>query len=217
MKKFSLLFLLIIIASFAFLFSCEDSGSGDDEGTEAISLGNTLTISSETITHTFTIATSTWAENFTHTDTDNYSLVSTTGGGDDGAPVDTDTSNDAVLDLTTGIPADINMVTASDWGFNSSESGILLYSVKVQDTSATEFTYYEGNFSGVPAQWYEYIYSSGKTTLSGTAIDGSESYTFDDVILSAGWNKIISKTSNGEDFTYKGGSISGVKWTQMIE
>jgi len=76
----------------------------------------------------------------------------------------------------------------------------------------------EGNFdvdSNGYAAYYEYIYAAEACTLSGTAVDGEDKYTMNDVQLSKGWNAIIARTEDGDNFQYFGGTIDGAEWTLM--
>ncbi len=191
---------------------------------QAISLGNTLSLSG-TITKTFNSPPNTtpptWENGTTSDDattaTAPYDIDNTTGGTNDGAELDSDSDgNDADDSFTfsyAGAPPSTDLVTAGDWGFNSSVSGANVYSAEIRDTNNEQVKEFE--YTGTYALWYEYIYASENTVISGTAVDGSLTYTFDNVSLSQGWNKVISKTSDGSTYTYTGGTISGAVWTFM--
>ena len=106
------------------------------------------------------------------------------------------------------------MVTVEDWGFSSSVSGVKVYSAEIHDSADTRVQEFE--LSSEPAAlWYEYIYASADTVISGTAVDGGTTYIFDNVAVSQGWNKVISRTDDDVTYTYMGGTISGAVWTFM--
>lgn len=211
MKKLKLLFILVSVS--CLFFSCDNSG-GDDT-TDAISLGNTLDLSGE-ITRYFSSPTADWGSGPDDA-ADPYDLYNTTGGINDGALIvsDTDgTDTDDLFTFSTGTPPTDDMLSVEDWGFTSSESGVKVYSAEIQDVNDEQIKEFELN-SEPAALWYEYIYASADTVISGTVVDGDETYKFDNVSVFQGWNKVISKTDDGYYYTYTGGSISGAVWTFM--
>ncbi len=72
---------------------------------------------------------------------------------------------------------------------------------------------YFGNFAG-PSLYYAYLflYSSEDTTITGTIIDGTDTYVFDNVSVEDGWSWVKTTTPDGEYFTYSVGEISGAMW-----
>ncbi len=212
MKKFSLLFLLIIIASFAFLFSCEDSGSGDDEGTEATSLGDILTLSG-TVDRTFTPPTVPWVESYTNAGEADFRLNDESDNTiyytDDNAGADVD------VDINyTGSDHLAHLYSAGIWpGVSSSNSAAQITTV-VLDIEETNNDVTFGNYSTIPVEWYYYMYSDAETTLSGTFVDTDDTkHIFDNITIFEGWNRMIKRTSDGVNFLYTGGEISGAHWT----
>ncbi|MBN2041925.1 MAG: hypothetical protein JW864_17955 [Spirochaetes bacterium] len=213
--KLMLSFILVLTLS---VFSACSSDDDDDEGSPAVELGDTLTLTG-TITHIFDVTAHNWTETYAHPGGMAYHLISTTGGVDDGTAIDTDNGDTAELNLTTGAPAAVNMLTSADWGFTSSSPDVKLYSAEVNDDN--DESIYEGNFDIAGrgyAEWYEYIYADGSTTLSGSVVDGTETYIFNNISLSEGWNKVRRRTADGSTFNYYGGAISDpVKWTFMLD
>ena len=217
MKKQNRLFLIIIIV--LVLFSCSDSGAGDDgpyvESHKAISLGGTLSLSG-TVTKFFSSPTLTWAAG-PDSAADPYDLISTTGGSDDGAVFVSDGDSDDTDDSFTfsaGTPDSGNMNTVAGWGFTSSVSGVNVYSAEVQDLNEehiAEFLFISGEY----ALWYEYVYASADTVISGQDTYDGITYVFDNVSVFQGWNKVISRTADGVTYTYTGGTLSGTAWTFM--
>ncbi len=216
MKKILLFVCCLALIS---IINCSDDKKDKPTGSTATALGNTLNIAG-TITHTFDTNTSTWAANFVHAGGINYNLKDDSSGINDGAIIATDISDDAVLGLSTGIPGAGDMVTPADWGFNSTSTTVKIYSVKIDDTSLAQATYYEGNFditTNNVVQYYIYMYVTEANTLSGSTTGGGETHIINNVTLSAGWNQLICQTADGTTFNYYGGAITGAKWTKMIE
>ena len=215
MRKLILSLLFFTVLLFPVFISCEDSGGGDDdlyeESHKAISLGNTLTISG-TVTKYFSSGGPTWGDG-SDAAAASYDLISTQGGDNNGELVDSDddeNDSDDSFSFSSGVP--VNRVVVADWGFTSSVSGVEVYSAEVQDSNdehIAEFLFISGEY----VLWYEYIYASADTVISGK--DESETYIFDDVSLFQGWNKVISRTADGLTFTYTGGTLSGTAWTFM--
>ncbi len=196
---------MVLVAACLFTFS----GCNDDSDGSGGSLGSTLTISG-TITHYFDTSTHEWTDDYTHYSGDVYYLV------DYSAIIDTDDTDDADLDLETGVPDTDDMDEPVDWGATSSNANVLLYSVEIENEN--EDSIVEGNFdvatNGV-GQYYSYIYASAATTLTGETDDGGNTYTYSNLTLAAGWNQVICETASGTTFTYKNGTITGAKWTFM--
>ncbi|MBN2401170.1 MAG: hypothetical protein JXN64_02110 [Spirochaetes bacterium] len=215
MKKFMLFFIYLGIACLLLFPACfnNDDDDDDDDG-----LGNTLTIAG-TITHVFDKGDETWTADFVHNDGEDYEL---NGEGATDHLLDTDDDNNSVLDLSYGIPDSTWLIAPSDWGLTSSSSTAKIFYVGPIEVTPNPDTasYYEGNFDYATngyVQYYEYIYTSKATTISGTVPDGGKTYIYNNVAISAGWNKIICKTANGTTFNYYGGTISETKWTKMID
>ena len=181
---------------------------------------------SATVTHTFDPGTETWADDFDHTDypTRYYALINATEEANppeivDRDPDEPDAADSNSFSLSTGVPDDGDMRTAADWGFTSTPNGVKLYAANVgmgNDSGGDQIA--EGNFdvgSNGYAKYYDYIYAAQDCTLSGTTADEDESYTMNDVELSAGWNAIVTQTADGDIFDYYGGTIAEAQWTLM--
>ena len=181
---------------------------------------------SATVTHTFEPGPqSSWEADFNHTvyPTRYYALIHEE---EPNPPtfLDRDPDSGAAtsdsFSLSTGVPADEDMGTATDWGFpESTPADVKLYFANVGMGDGTDGDQIaEGNFdvSNGHVEYYEYIYAAEDCTLSGTAVDGEDEYKMNDVQLSEGWNAIIAHTENGDDFEYfGGGTIDEAQWTLM--
>jgi predicted small secreted protein len=239
MMKLSHIVIMTVVA-FALVFAGCDStgaggGGGGDNNNEALFLHLTELSLSATVTHTFDPEADggpVWAADFNYEDyTDRYyALIHEEEEPDPPTFLDRDpdstsaTSNS--FSLSTGVPDDEDMGTATDWGFSSSPAGVKLYAANVGMGDGTEDgdQIAEGNFdvgSNGYAKYYDYIYAAQDCTLSGTEDDGDvgdadyKKWTFNDVELSAGWNAIVTRTSDGDIFDYDGGTIDGAQWTLM--
>ena len=241
MMKHSHIVIMTVVA-FALVFAGCDStgaggggGGGGGGGNKAVFLHLTDLSLSATVTHTFDPEAGggpVWAADFDHGDYTGryYALLNATEEADPPEIIDKDPDSGAAqsdsFSLSTGVPDESDMLTAADWGFTSSPNGVDLYAANVgmgygsddRDQIA------EGNFdvdSNGYAEYYEYIYAAQDCTLSGTEDDGDvgdadyKKWTFNDVELSAGWNAIVTRTSDGDIFDYYGGTIAGAEWTLM--
>ena len=220
MMKLSHIVIMAVVVFALFFAGCDSTGAGGDD--------NNLNLSA-TVTHTFDPNTQAWEANFNHGvyPTRYYGLINATEEADPPEIIDRDPDSTPAesnsFSLSTGVPADGDMLTAADWGFTSSPDGVKLYAASVGMGNGTEGNQIaEGNFdvgSNGYAEYYDYIYAAEDCTLSGSAVDGdgedTYTYTMHDVQLSKGWNAIISRTADGDSFDYFGGTIAGAKWTLM--
>ncbi len=209
----------LVLGGLFCLGACDDGGGADDDVNEAVSLGDSLSFSG-TIEQVFdTVAQS--VGSYTTGDGDEYHLVCD--GDDDRNPLATDTNTDGSIEIEYNLTEHNSyLYSASDWtGISSSDpammTGIHILVYNGGDLTAGEDEIFYGDFSGIPALWYDYFYVSIDTVLDGTYTDPDDgfSYTFDNIKLFAGWNRVIKETSDGEAYSYTTGAISGGKWTYM--
>ncbi|MDX9801454.1 MAG: hypothetical protein RBT69_08980, partial [Spirochaetia bacterium] len=221
MKKITLLLAIIFLLGFGLLISCDNSSGDDDSGSEATKLGNTLTLSG-TVDRTFTPPNiDDWAgSSFTNPLEATYTVFELQDGSDD-TPYASDEDGNEELNISYSGTTHLDHLfsTAGGSGLTSSNPAAEITTAIIEvragagDYNNDDIAF--GNFSAWPAEWYIYWYSTAKTTLDGTRSDSGETYSFDNVTIFEGWNRLIKSTSDGENFTYSGGTISGGHWTYI--
>ena len=202
----AVLLVSILIFSGCDLFDDEDVAAVIAAATPAISVGSTLTLTG-TITHVFVPDTLQWAANYSSVG-NNYVLISE----HDDSTLATDIGGNADLNLSYGTPTADMLDNPTDAGYTSSNSNARILTVHVEESGqAGQIT---NGYYANPYQWYSYLYSTHDTIINGVYTDGDgDTYTVNNGSISAGWNWIITSTSNGSNFTYSGGTISSPMWT----
>ena len=209
----------LVLASLFFLGACDDGSSDGEDYNEATSLGEALSFSGSIEQVFDTVAQS--VGSYTTGGDDDYHLV---GDGDDGYNAwVTDTNTDGDVDIEyDATERKSYLYSSSVWtGISSSDpammTGIHILVYNGGGLTAGEDEIFYGDFSGIPAQWYDYFYVTIDTVLDGTYTDPDDgfTYTFDNVKLFSGWNRVIKQTSDGEAYSYTTGTISDGKWTYM--
>lgn len=212
MKKIILFTTIICLLLSAAIISCDSSGGDSDEGSEATLLGDSINLSG-TVDRTFDTDTQELTLSYSNPVSRDFRLYDET----DNFTYDIDENAGANVNIDlsfTGAPASEHLYYPGDYGIDSSNSSAKI-TTAVIDVDGTNDDIVNGNFTGLPALWYYYLYSTAETTLDGSSTDDESTYIFNNVTVFEGWNRLIISTSDGETFTYKGGNITGAHWTYM--
>ena len=211
MKKTESFLVLAVISCLVFCTSCDSgSGSSGSGGSEATLLGETLVFSG-TVDQTFDTDTHTLNAGYTNSDDRDFILSDET----DDTVYFTDDNGDEALEINyTGTTHLAHLYNPAGGGITSSNSSAEITTAVIEVSDSDDEIMY-GDFSSVPASWYYYLYSSAETLLDGSYTDEGKTYTFDNVKVFEGWNRLICSTSDGSTFSYSGGTISSGHWTYL--
>ncbi len=204
----------LLLITFIGLSACDLLGDDDDDaswgGLGPGALGDTLSINA-TVTREVNFDGTSQDELFVayqHTPGRDYELFDARSF----TILDTDTSDDAVLMLSTGVPDATLLDTPANVfgvGVTSTNTDARILEAEIESDTFDPVRFYHAVFSTVTEYYEVYIYSSEATELGGS--DGFDDFN---ISLAAGWNVVIyvsSPDSSGYTNSIPSG-ISGA-WT----
>ncbi len=125
-----------------------------------------------------------------------------------------DDSDDAVLALNLGPPADNNLYTTAEYSgdLTYSDDSVKLLSGRIILGSDTNDTLSFGDPDSSPLLYYTYIYATAPVTITGTDTSGSAAVTYSDVSLATGWNVVKVENPMTGTVTLSNGEINNSVW-----
>lgn len=203
-------FVLVVVVVLA---ACDILGADDDGSGQGLGpLGDTLEID-ETITRRANFAD--FADFFSpyqHVAGRNFELRETNGG----TVLNTDTTDDAIVTLSEGVPDEALLDTPVHWfgaGVTSSnpDADILEVEIRGSDDNGLASNFY-GDLANQLAYDVVYIYFTADTEIGGINADPTDF----DLSLSAGWNLVVVE-STATSVRYTDSLPSGInlKWTSQ--